>query len=65
MLINYYTFSHLKHELSTWEGIFTPFLISNAHSETRFINNFIVTLDTLDTLLDVFDYISENRHTHY
>lgn len=26
------------------------------------INNFIVTVDTL---FDVFDYVCENRHTHY
>ena len=29
---------------------------------TYIVHNFIVTLDTL---FDVFDYISENRHTHY
>ena len=29
---------------------------------TYIVNTFIVTLDTL---FDVFDYISENRHTHY
>jgi hypothetical protein len=27
--------------------------------------HFAYIVTTLDTLLDVFDYISENRHTHY
>ena len=27
--------------------------------------HFTYIVTTLDTLLDVFDYISENRHTHY
>ena len=31
-------------------------------SDKFIVDNFIITLDTL---FDVFDYISENRHTHY
>ena len=37
---------------------------------TNYNNNNLIYIEdnvivTLDTLFDVFDYISENRHTHY